>query len=140
MRSVSGGPTERPAPDRRVPPDDLGRSGVSGASGPERRATGLEWSEVGAGRSSTPTWARGSSPWPLTHSGSGPSRGSPVKNLAAMQPPWQASNWPQLAQAPADWGSRSSVKRSDRFQTSVKPPGSRTLPALNSSWRTKGQA
>ena len=32
-----------------------------------------------------------SSPWPLTHSGSGPSSGRPVKNLAAMQPPWQAS-------------------------------------------------
>ena len=27
------------------------------------------------------------SPWPLTHSGSGPSRGRPVKNFAAMHPP-----------------------------------------------------
>ena len=33
----------------------------------------------------------GRSPWPLTHSGSGPSSGRPVKNLAAMHPPWQAS-------------------------------------------------
>jgi hypothetical protein len=27
----------------------------------------------------------------LTHSGSGPASGSPVKNFAAMHPPWQAS-------------------------------------------------
>ena len=31
------------------------------------------------------------SPSPPTHSGSGPSSGSPVKNFAAMQPPWHAS-------------------------------------------------
>ena len=31
------------------------------------------------------------SPYPCTHSGSGPSSGSPVKNLAAMQPPRQES-------------------------------------------------
>ena len=34
---------------------------------------------------------RAASPCPFTHSGSGPSSGRPVKNLAAMQPPWQAS-------------------------------------------------
>ncbi len=37
---------------------------------------------------------------PLTHSGSGPSSGSPVKNFAAMQPPRQASYAEQRVQAP----------------------------------------
>ena len=37
------------------------------------------------------TLASAASPWPRTHSGSGPSSGRPVKNFAAMQPPPQAS-------------------------------------------------
>ena len=63
------------------------------------------------------------SPCPSTHSGSGPSSGSPVKNLAAMQPPRHVSNSPQLAHAPAVCGSRSSANSSDSRQTSAKPPG-----------------
>ena len=46
---------------------------------------------VGRGVSSTRTEPREMSASPLTHSGSGPSSGNPVKNLAAMHPPWQAS-------------------------------------------------
>ena len=58
-----------------------------------RRCTGREWSAArpsGSGRADGRRRAparRGRS----THSGSGPSSGRPVKNLAAMQPPWQAS-------------------------------------------------
>ena len=37
----------------------------------------------------------------MTHSGSGPSSGRPVKNLAAMHPPWQASYEPHDPHAPA---------------------------------------
>src|SRR6185312_464030 len=95
--------------------------GYSGGRGQRRtKETGVasgaavalrEWSIAGRGVEPAPTAARSSSPWPLTHSGSGPSRGRPVKNLAAMQPPWQASNDPHEAQAPADDGSRSSRKR-----------------------------
>ena len=61
------------------------------ALGANARA-GLEWSIIGRGagladgRRAAPL-RRGRS----THSGSGPSSGRPVKNLAAMQPPWQAS-------------------------------------------------
>ena len=40
------------------------------------------------------TAASAASPWPSTHSGSGPSSGSPVKNFAAMQPPRHASYMP----------------------------------------------
>jgi hypothetical protein len=63
-----------------------------------------------------------------------------VKNLAAMHPPWQASNMPQDAQAPALWGARSSSNRREERQTAANPPGPRTLPALNWSWSTNGQA
>ena len=58
-----------------------------------------EWSSDGFGaRSSTP--ASAGSPWPRTHSGSGPSSGRPVKNFAAMHPPRQASNAEHDVQAP----------------------------------------
>ena len=50
-----------------------------------------EWSSEGRGISCTGTDPSSASPSPPTHSGSGPSSGRPVKNLAAMQPPWQAS-------------------------------------------------
>ena len=61
-------------------------------SGQRRRnVTGREWSAAGRGADAATTPASASSPWPCTHSGSGPSRGRPVKNLAAMHPPWQAS-------------------------------------------------
>ena len=80
------------------------------------------------------------SPCPSTHSGSGPSSGSPVKNLAAMQPPRQASNRPHDAQAPPVWGERSSANSAESRHTPVKPPGSRTLPARNASWMANGQA
>ena len=63
-----------------------------------------------------------------------------MKNLAAMQPPRQASNEPQDAQAPALWGSRSEVNRADSRHTAGNPPGSRTLPARNWRSMTKGQA
>ena len=42
------------------------------------------WSLLTAARA---TESMASSPWPSTHSGSGPSSGMPVKNLAAMHPP-----------------------------------------------------
>src|SRR5262249_4322060 len=71
---------------------------------------------------------------------SGPSSGKPVKNLAAMHPPWQASYEPHDAHAPAASGSRSDANNSDSRQTAVKPPTSRTLPARNSGWSTNGHA
>mgnify|MGYP002134833676 CR=1 FL=1 len=48
-----------------------------------------EWSMCERGLSRSP--ASADSPWPTTHSGSGPSIGRPVKNFAAMQPPRQPS-------------------------------------------------
>lgn len=51
----------------------------------------LLWSLSMMGSAVASTAASAASPWPSTHSGSGPSIGRPVKNLAAMQPPWQAS-------------------------------------------------
>ena len=48
-----------------------------------------------------PRAARARSPWPSTHSGSGPSSGRPVKNFAAMQPPRHESKCRHDAQAPA---------------------------------------
>ena len=84
--------------------------------------------------------ASAASPCPCTHSGSGPSRGRPVKNLAAMQPPRQASKEPHDAQAPALCGSRSEVNSAESRQTAGKPPASRTLPARNWRSMTKGQA
>ena len=51
----------------------------------------LEWPELGLGGAGAASPARPARPagfpWPSTHSGSGPSSGSPVKNLLAMQPP-----------------------------------------------------
>ena len=49
------------------------------------------WSGPGwrPGRGASPASAR--SPYPCTHSGSGPSSGRPVKNFAAMHPPRQES-------------------------------------------------
>ena len=56
-------------------------------SGAER-----EWSTSDFGIAvSTDRAASACSPNPRTHSGSGPSSGSPVKNFAAMHPPWQES-------------------------------------------------
>ena len=49
-----------------------------------------EWSTEGFGVAPE-TAASAASPWPCTHSGSGPSSGRPVKNFAAMQPPRQES-------------------------------------------------
>src|SRR6202034_2419338 len=92
------------------------------------------------GGSTPESSASASAPWPKTHSGSGPSRGSPVKNFAAMQPPRQASYEPHDEHAPALVGSRSDTKRSEVRHTRVNPPGSRTLPAKNSSWITNGHA
>ena len=117
------------------------------ASGSERA-----WARAAAPRRGRPSSDRGptrgrpcraasaASPCPCTHSGSGPSSGRPVKNLAAMHPPRQASNEPQEAQAPALWGSRSERKSADSRQTTGKPPEPRTLPARNWRSMTKGQA
>ena len=63
-----------------------------------------------------------------------------MKNLAAMQPPPQASKLPHEAQAPGLDGSRSEVNRSEERQMAAKPPSSWIDPALNSSWSTNGQA
>ena len=101
---------------------------------------GRPWSGRGPSAAGSPSAARAASPWPCTHSGSGPSSGRPVKNLAAMHPPRQASKEPHDAQAPALCGSRSEVKSADSRQTAGKPPGSRTLPARNWRSMTKGQA
>ena len=79
-------------------------------------------------------------PCPTTHSGSGPSSGSPVKNFAAMQPPRQASYAPQEPQAPADCGSRSEPNSSEVRHTPANPPGERTLPARKFSWIANGHA
>ncbi len=74
---------------------------------PAPAPTGLRPRRDGSG-AARPAWSGRDRPWapwhrrrarrgarlrrgPLTHSGSGPSSGRPVKNLAAMQPPWQAS-------------------------------------------------
>lgn len=64
---------------------------VLAALGLRVRVTGFEWSRLGLGVRRGSTSASASSASPPTHSGSGPSRGSPVKNLAAMQPPWHES-------------------------------------------------
>ena len=69
-----------------VRPVQLTRTG----RGRKTTGVGFEWSAIGRG-GTVARLARAASPWPCTHSGSGPSRGRPVKNLAAMQPPWQAS-------------------------------------------------
>ena len=83
------------------------RTGVgTGIGVPSPSDLGVPERRTAAGR---PSAASAVSPWPCTHSGSGPSSGRPVKNLAAMQPPWQASKEPHEAQAPALCGSRSEV-------------------------------
>jgi hypothetical protein len=55
------------------------------------KVTGDVWSTAGAGTAPGATPASAASPWPVTHSGSGPSSGRPVNSFAAMHPPWQAS-------------------------------------------------
>ena len=50
-----------------------------------------EWSTGERGDGAVAERRAAASPWPSTHSGSGPSSGSPVKNFAAMQPPRQES-------------------------------------------------
>ena len=83
------------APESWFPPSRRGssasRSQMAVTTGLRVSRTGLEWSIAGRGTVAGSTTAKPSSPPPRTHSGSGPSRGRPVKNLAAMQPPWQAS-------------------------------------------------
>ena len=44
-----------------------------------------------------------------------------MKNLAAMQPPWQASKDPHDAQAPALCGSRSEVNSAESLHTDGEP-------------------
>ncbi|SLH04023.1 Uncharacterised protein [Mycobacteroides abscessus subsp. abscessus] len=72
------------------------RSGTRRPGRPRATARGRagarrEWSLSGLGALSAPTVASANSALPRTHSGSGPSSGRPVKNFAAMQPPWQES-------------------------------------------------
>jgi hypothetical protein len=57
-----------------------------------------------------------------------------------MHPPRHASNEPHDAQAPALWGSRSDLNKSDERHTPANPPAERTLPARNWRSMTKGQA
>src|SRR5690606_28272867 len=77
------------------------RSGIRSSGGPQPMDTGTaerrrgavrrEWSLSGFGAAPAPTSSSARSALPLTHSGSGPSSGSPVKNFAAMHPPRQES-------------------------------------------------
>src|SRR5689334_14361935 len=90
--------TSDKAADRAQPPGlnpARGLSSQAGSGGRRPIVTGTgsdgrfrcEWSPEGFGGAAPTAAARAVAPWPLTHSGSGPSRGSPVKNLAAMHPP-----------------------------------------------------
>ena len=108
---VSHGPTP-PAGSRRTasPAPGSGRGSAAPVRpAPRRRASGRP-----LGRGPAPSTRDSAvAPWPWTHSGSGPSSGSPVKNFAAMQPPRQASYAPagparaaalRLAQRPEQLG------------------------------------
>ena len=64
----------------------------------------------------------------------------PVKNFAAMQPPWQALYSEQERHAPPEVSVRSSANSGAERHTWAKPPGARTVPALNASWMANGQA
>ena len=66
-----------------------------------------EWSGEGVGTGVVACLASAASPRPKTHSGSGSESYSPVKNLAAMHPPRQASYEPHDVHAPGLPGSRS---------------------------------
>jgi hypothetical protein len=88
----SADPGGRPPgpPDRRSAPGGWVWSGrlVLRLIGTGRRGdVRCEWSPAGRGAAAVPAVASARWPCPCTHSGSGPSSGSPVKNLAAMQPP-----------------------------------------------------
>jgi len=74
------------------------RTGVGIGTGVPSRVT-FEWPMAACARAPSAIDASAVSPWPCTHSGSGPSSGRPVKNFAAMHPPRQASKDPQDAQA-----------------------------------------
>ena len=116
------------------PGGPAGRCGTRGAAGR------CEWSPDGRGAGTPACASRARSPWPFTHSGSGPSSGRPVKNLAAMQPPRQESYAEQDVHAPPPWGWRSSANSGACCHTVANPPGPRTLPARKLSWMANGQA
>ena len=124
-------------------PSDAGRLvAADAASSSHARSRGgrREWSADGCGASRSPRSER-ASPWPCTHSGSGPSSGRPVKNFAAMQPPRQASY--DAAATRTRRRLRLAQRRGTaptRATRAAKPPASRTLPARNSSWIANGQA
>ena len=105
----------------------------TGTGVPSRADLGVPDDRLRPGRPTGASAASAASPCPYTHSGSGPSSGSPVKNFAAMHPPRHASNEPHEAQAPALWGSRSDANNADSRHTAGNPPVSRTLPARNSA-------
>ena len=114
------------------------RSSVSG-TGAFRTVPVCEWSCEAPGRSRSP--ASAGSLLPFTHSGSGPSSGRPVKNLAAMQPPRQESYAEHWVQAPPVCGLRRSANSVAVLPHLVEAARrSRTLPARNCSWIANGQA
>ena len=98
-----------------------GRPGPSGPPPPCGAGTN--------GRATAEAWPRHRARRGRARRGRGRTRGrdrragGPVKNLAAMQPPRQASKWPHELQAPALCGSRSSRNRSELAPHRGEPAG-----------------
>ena len=90
--SIPGWPAPRRAGSPPLRPGSgASRSQTAVTTGLRVKPDGLGVVDRGAGDSGGVDGRETSRPPPCTHSGSGPSRGRPVKNLAAMHPPWQAS-------------------------------------------------
>jgi hypothetical protein len=57
-----------------------------------------------------------------------------------MQPPWHELKAEHERHAPPEFSVRKLANSGAERHTSAKPPGARTVPALNASWIANGQA